>query len=386
MMKIPRKTVLRGMLRKEFRQLFRDPRMRAILFVAPLLMLVIFGYAVNTDVKQARVVVMDCDNTQTSRTYIEAITSSGHFVRFADTKSAPDADRYLLNGEAEAFLRIDSGFTSQLEQGRKASVQVLIDGTDPNRSMIILGYLQRITASFSESYARSALSKVRAVRPELTLSSLPSAELTTRTLFNENLESRVFFLPAIIGLLLGLTTVMLTSMSIVRERESGTMEQIIVSPIRPGEFIMGKTMPFAVVAFVDIIVLTALLIGWFNIPFRGSIVFLVFAGCLYIAASLGIGIYISTISMTQQQAMLSTFLFLLPAILLSGFVFPIESMPKSVQLITYINPMRYYMAIIRDIFLKGLGPLDLAAPIAALAALGAAFITLSMRRYARGNG
>ena len=386
MIKAPRKTVLRGMLRKEFRQLFRDPKMRAILFVAPLLMLVIFGYAVNTDVKQARVVVMDCDNTQTSRTYIEAITSSGHFVRFADTKSAPDADRYLLNGEAEAFLRIDSGFTSQLEQGRKASVQVLIDGTDPNRSMIILGYLQRITASFSESYARSALSKVRAVRPELTLSSLPSAELTTRTLFNENLESRVFFLPAIIGLLLGLTTVMLTSMSIVRERESGTMEQIIVSPIRPGEFIMGKTMPFAVVAFVDIIVLTALLIGWFNIPFRGSIVFLVFAGCLYIAASLGIGIYISTISMTQQQAMLSTFLFLLPAILLSGFVFPIESMPKSVQLITYINPMRYYMAIIRDIFLKGLGPLDLAAPIAALTALGAAFITLSMRRYARGNG
>lgn len=385
MIKSPRKSVLRGMLRKEFRQLLRDPRMRAILFIAPLLMLVVFAYAVNTDVKQARIVIMDGDMTQTSRSYAEAVTSSGHFVRIADTHDAGDADRSLLTGSAEVFLRIDTGFTSQLEQGRKAPVQLLIDGTDPNRTMIMLGYIQKITSAFSQSYARSALSKVRAVRPDITLTKIPSVELCTRTLFNENLESRVYFLPAIIGLLIGLTTVMLTSMSIVRERETGTMEQIIVSPIRPGEFILGKTIPFAIVAFIDIIVLTALLIGWFDIPFRGSIVFLIFAGCLYIAACLGIGIYISTTSMTQQQAMLSTFLFLLPAILLSGFVFPIESMPETIQWITWINPMRYYMAIIRDIFLKGLGPLDLASQLAALGGLSAVFIMLSMRRYARGT-
>jgi ABC-2 type transport system permease protein len=373
------------MLRKEFTQLFRDPKMRGIVFVAPILMLVIFGYAVNTDVREARIAVMDEDGTRTSRDFIRAITSSGHFVLFAGTRSSLDADRYLGSGECEAFIRIGSGFSALLDSGRPAAVQVLLDGTDPNRSMIMMSYLSRISMSFSESYAQSALAKAKVIRPEIALTSLPSADLKQRILFNPNFESRVYFLPAIIGLLIGLTTVMLTSMSIVRERESGTMEQIIVSPIRPGEFILGKTMPFAAVAFFDILVLTALMIGWFAVPFRGSLLFLLCAGTLYIAACLGIGIYISTISLTQQQAMLSTFLFLLPAILLSGFVFPIESMPRPVQWITYLNPMRYYMEIIRNIFLKGLGPIDLASPILALCGLAAALLSLSVRRYARGN-
>lgn len=384
-MKRPRTSVLKGMLRKEFIQLFRDPKMRAVLFAAPLLMLFIFGYAANTDVKEGRVVFMDDDRTQSSRAFIESVISSKHFVRLADITAVSEADHYLDEGNAEVFLRIGKNFGSELAQGRSPSVEVIIDGTDPNRAMILLSYLSRIAAASSQEYTRNALSRTRAVRPEIVLSKIPSADLRTRTFFNENLESRIYFLPAIIGLLIGLITVMLTSMSIVRERETGTMDQIIVSPMRPAEFILGKTIPFAIIAFADIFVLTMVMIFWFGVPFQGSITFLLVAGLTYIAACLGIGIYISTISLTQQQAMLSTFLFLLPAILLSGFVFPIQSMPEPVQWVTLLDPMRFYISITRGIFLKGLGPIHLAGELAGLSVLGTVTIALSMRRFARGN-
>jgi ABC-2 type transport system permease protein len=379
----PRPDVLKGMLRKEFIQLFRDPKMKSVLFAAPLAMLLIFGYAANTDVKEARIAVLDDDRTQTSREFIESITSSGHFILKAYLNAPSEADNLLDSGSCEAFIRIDRRFGHELSQGRSPEVQLILDGTDPNRSMIILGYLNTITASYSSAFAKKALSHAAAARPEIILAGVPAVDIRQRIFFNENLESRVFFLPAIIGLLIGLITIMLSAMSIVRERETGTMEQIIVSPIRPAEFIMGKTLPFAIIAFLDIAVLTMVMILWFSIPFRGSIIFLLTAGLIYITACLGIGIYISTISMTQQQAMLSTFLFLLPAILLSGFIFPIRSMPAAVQWITLVNPMRFYMEIIRGIFLKGLGPVTLAPQLAALTALGSGFIILSMKRYAR---
>ena len=207
--------------------------------------------------------------------------------------------------------------------------------------------------------------------------------LKERVLFNPDLTSRNFYLPGVLGLLVALITIMLTSMSVVKERESGTMEQIIVSPLRPAEFVAGKTLPFALIGLLDISIITLIAINWFKVPFNGSFIFLIFSSIFYIMCTLSVGLYISTISETQQQAMLSTFLFFIPAIMLSGFVFPIYAMPEIFQYITLINPMRYFMTIIRGIFLKGVGFSVLWNEVLALALLGSVLIYLSIRRFNR---
>ena len=204
-----------------------------------------------------------------------------------------------------------------------------------------------------------------------------------RALFNPELLSRNFFLPGVLILMITIVTIMLTSMSIVKEKESGTIEQIIVSPLRPVEYIIGKIMPFSVIAFFDICTISLVAIFWFKVPFNGSFIFLLIAGMLYIISALAVGLFISTVSKTQQEAMLSTFLYFLPAMLFSGFIFPVYAMPKSIQLITYVNPIRYAIEIIRGIFLKGIGIRMLWPQIIVLMSIGTILLMSSIKRVAR---
>jgi ABC-2 type transport system permease protein len=377
--------IIKGMLAKEFHQLLRDVRMRGIIFAAPLLMLIVFGYAVNTDVNNVKIAIFDEDRSVKSRGMIERITSSKHFALFENLDSINEGELLIQRNAVEAVIRIPSSFSASLDKGRPAQIQVLLDGTDSNRAVILFSYLVRISLDYSKELSASMAGRARLqVGEAVSISVTPPVLTEERAFFNETLESRVYFLPAILGLITALVIIMLTSMSIVKEREIGTIEQIIVSPIRPVEFIAGKVLPFGLVAIIDIVIITLAVILWFGVPFRGSMLLLLICSLFYTIACIGVGIFISTISSTQQQAMLSSFLFFLPAILLSGFIFPITSMPFSIQLVTYLNPMRYFMEIVRDIFLKGTGVLFIWKQALALLLLGVIFMMLSIRRFSRG--
>ncbi len=361
---------------KEFLQALRDPRMRFVIFLVPVFQTVIFGYAVNTDVQHVRMAIYDLDNTPESRDLTARFLKSGYFdlVEFVyrDNRALELIDR----SRVKAILRMDRGFGGALRSGRASPVQIILDGTDSNTAGIVLNYAGRIVASYNEH-----LQLVQTVR----VSGLPvrfgGIDLRSRAWFNENLESRNFYVPAVIANIVLIITMLLSSMAVVREKEIGTIEQIIVTPIRRGEFILGKTVPFILIGFIDVALITLLAAFWFNIPFRGSIPLLFVATALFLMSSLGIGLLISTISRTQQQAMMSAFFFIFPAMLLSGFAFPIENMPESVQWLTYLNPLRYYLVIIRGIFLKGIGISILWQQFLALFLLGGTILWFAISRF-----
>ena len=364
------------MLIKEFIQVLRDPRMKGVLFVMPVVQLVVFGYAVTTDVRNVRTAVYDLDNSVASRELISRFASTGYFniVEYVGTE---ERTRELLDrGQAQIILRMNKGFEDDLRAGRTAQLQVLADGTDSNTAGIALNYSAKIVAEYSQSVLNS-----RAMRLLGPLRQPGQVRLQTRAWFNENLESRNFYLPGVIAILVTLVTLLLTSMAVVREKEIGTMEQIMVTPIRPFEFILGKTVPFALISLVNVVLVTTVGVLWFDVPVRGSILRLLLATMLYLLTTLGVGLVISTISQTQQQAMMGTFFFHMPSMLLSGFMFPIANMPVVVQWLTYLNPMRYYLVIIRGIFLKGVGFSVLWPQLLALAAIGAVTLTLAARRF-----
>lgn len=379
-----RPDIIRGMLVKEFAQLLRDKRMRMIVFGAPLIMLVVFGFAASTDVKDVRITYTDSDRSSESRGFIERILASGHFNAQRVPDSPSDGERFIQSGEAEVYLHIPNGFARDLNRGRSVPVQVIIDGSDPNRGMIISSQIQKIAIDYSANAAKKAAPRMVFMNSGIIATSANPVSITERAFFNESLESRVFFLPAILSLLTGLIITMLTSMSIVKEKESGTIEQIIVSPIRPIEYILGKIIPFGIIAMADVVLITILMIIIFSVPFNGSMLFLLICSFIYVIAMLGMGVWISTVSSTQQQAMLSTFLFFLPAIMLSGFIFPVSSMPAPVQVITYADPLRFFITIVRGIFLKGTGITSLWKECAILLVLGSVFLGLSVRRFSRG--
>jgi len=364
------------MLRKEFIQILRDPRMKFVLFVAPVVQLLVFGYAATTDVKNVATAVRDRDNTPASRELIDRFAHSGYF----HVVSRPDGDgqiRDLLDrGDVRAVLVIDHGFAEDIAAGRTARLQVLLDGTDSTTAGIVLGYVGRIAARYSDNILTARIERLgaAAARPG-------RVELENRAWFNDNLESRDYYVPGVIAMIVMLVTLLLTSMAVVREREIGTMEQIMVTPITPAEFILGKTVPFALIAFINVLVITAVGVFWFGVPIRGSLLLLLGSTSLYLMTALGVGLLISTVSQTQQQAMMSVFFFYFPAILLSGFIFPIANMPSVVQWLTYLNPLRYFLVIVRGIFLKGVGVGILWPQMLALAILGTATLILAGRRF-----
>jgi len=367
---------LRSMLIKEFLQVLRDPKMRGVIFVMPLLQAMVFGYAVTTDVRNVPVAVLDFDQSVASRELLSRFSASGYFRFVSQTRNVNDATHLLDKESVGAILRIDQGFEEDLRAGRTAKLQVIADGTDSNTAGIVLGYTGRIAGEFSGKVLLTRFSRLRGEGP------LPgNVELVSRAWFNENLESRNFYVPGVIAIIVMLVTLMLTSMAIVREKEIGTLEQLLVSPITPAEFILGKTLPFALIGYADVLLVAALGVFWFEVPIRGSLPLLLVATTFYLMTTLGIGLFISTVSRTQQQAMMSVFFFYFPAVLLSGFMFPIANMPPPVRFLTYANPLRYFLVILRGIFLKGAGTATLWPPMAALLAMGLLTLLVTTRRF-----
>jgi len=367
---------LKHMLIKEFIEIFRDPRMKSIIFVTPVLQIIIFGYAVNTDVDKVATAIYDLDNSVVSRELTARFELSGYFAIKSRIGDERQMRELLDRGEVEAVLKVNKGFGNDLRAGKTALVQIIVDGTDSNTAGIVLDYSSRITGRFSREVLEARF--LRTLGP----AKKPGrVDLAARAWFNENLESRNFYVPGVISLLVMVITIMLTSMAVVREKEMGTMEQIMVTPIKPGEFILGKTIPFMLIGFMDVILISLVAVFWFEVPIRGNPVVLLVSAGLYLMTTLGIGLFISTISRTQQQAMMTTFFFILPASLLSGFVFPVANMPEVVQWSTLLNPMAYFLVIIRGVFLKGVGIDVLWPQMMGLFILGVVTLWVTVKRF-----
>jgi ABC-2 type transport system permease protein len=372
---------LKAMLHKEFRQVLRDPRMRAVIFIMPVVQMLVFSYAATTDVKDITTAVYDLDRTPQSRELLRAFEYSRYFriVRYISSDAEQKAD--IDASRVSTVIRFNHGFGADILAKRRAQVQIIIDGTDSNTAAVILGYANRIVERYSYSLLRD-----RAAVLLRSQGGFPKVDLNSRAWFNENLESRNFYIPGVISLMITLLTLLLTSMAIVREKEIGTMEQLMVSPLRSYELILGKLLPFAIIGLVDVVLITTIGVLWFHVPVRGNLLLLFGSTSAYLLTSLGVGLFISTISNTQQEAMMSVFLFFFPANLLSGFMFPIANMPPAVQLFTYLNPLRYFIIILRGLFLKGVGLEVLWPQIAALLVMGAAILTVSSLRFRKRLG
>ena len=351
--------------RKELLQTVRDIRRRALLFGPPLLQLIVFGYAVNMDVQNARLAWLDLDNKPESRELRASFESSRYFQVVETPTRIGDARDLLDQGEIQAI------------------VQILVDGTNSNTAAIISNYASQIVASYASAMlADSGNSKALAsgaARAAPTTAGGVSARL--RVWFNPDLKSRDYFVPGVVVNIIALVTIMLTSMSIVREKEVGTMEQLMVTPIRPFELMLGKVLPFALIGLLEVVLVVVAAELVFQTPFRGSVLALFSCSVLFLLTSLGVVLFISTVSNTMQQAMMASFFFFLPAMLLSGFAFPVRNMPPVVQYLTYLNPVRYFMEIVRGIFLKGTGPEFLWPQMTALFVIGAAILILSSLRF-----
>jgi len=364
------------MLRKEFIQVFRDPRMRIVIFLIPCFQVMVIGYAVSTDVKHVRTAVYDLDNSQASRDVAARFVRSGYFDVVARVGDENVARGLLDRNDVSVVLRMNHGFAEDLNAGRAAKLQILIDGTDSNTAAIVLSYAVKIATAYSEQVLAERVDRMFGPAGKT-----GNVDLRTRAWFNENLESRNFFVPGVLVVVVTLATLLLTSMAVVREKEIGTMEQIMVTPITPAEFILGKTIPFAMIGFVDVILVVLIGVFWFEVPIHGSLLLLLLATGLYLMTTLGVGLLISTVSETQQQAMMTTFFFFFPAMLLSGFAFPIANMPRVVQWMTVVNPMRYFLVIVRGIFLKGVGMDILWTQMFPLLVMGIATLWLAVRRF-----
>jgi ABC-2 type transport system permease protein len=369
-------TRVKHILVKEFLQALRDRRIAGIVFVAPVIQILVLGYAANLDVRDVRLAVFDADGTPSSRDLAARFDRSGSFRIVERAGSEAEFRDALDRGRAKAGLSVPAGFEADVLSGRGASVAIVVDGTDTLTSGVALAHGNAIVAEHSREALAARTARLAGAAP-----AAGGVAIEARAWFNESLESRNFFVPGVLGLLVTLVTLMLTCMAVVREKEIGTMEQILVTPIRPHEFILGKTLPFALIGFADIALVLAVGVLWFGVPVRGSVALLLAGMGLLVLTNLGVGLLISTVSRTQQQAMIGSFFFFMPAMLLSGFVFPIENMPLAVQAVTFADPLRYVFVIIRGIFLKGVGLGVLWPQFLGLALLGAAALSLAVLRF-----
>jgi len=357
--------------------------MRLLLFVPPLIQLLIFGFAVNMDVDHTRIAWMDLDRTPLSRDLLGKFEGSGRFEVVGLPQSEEDVQRTLDRGEAQAVVRIAPNFEADVKRGRPTEVQVLIDGTNSNTASIVAGYAGAVIADFSAAASadrQSVRILARGANSPPPAAS-PGVVSRTRVWFNPDLHSRNYFVPGVVANIIFMVTLMLTAMAIVREKEIGTMEQLMVTPIRPIELMIGKTLPFAFVGLFEVALITSAAMLIFNTPFRGSVVLLFVCAALFLMTSLGAGLFLSTISQTQQQAMMMNFFFSTPAFMLSGFAFPLRNMPVAVQYLTYLNPLRYFIEIVRGLFLKGVGISVLWPQMVCLAVYGVAALGLSALRF-----
>jgi ABC-2 type transport system permease protein len=339
--------------------------------------MLIFGYAATFEIHHVPTVVLDLDHSQESRDLISRFSSSPYFDVQRQLTDYRQIGDLIDRGKATVGLDIDAGFAQKLRKGQTAPLQVIVDATNSNTALIASGYITQIALGFAQDYQKD---RIYRISPQM-LEQMPSVQLEPRPWYNPDLRSRWFFIPGIVGSLTLVLVVVLTAFAVVREREIGTLEQIMVTPIRPAEFILGKTLPFFLIGLFDVSLIATVGTLWFQVPFRGQILVLFAGATLFLLCMLGVGLLISTVSSTQQQAMVTAFFFIMPAITFSGFGFPISTMPQWLQYVTYLSPLRYFLVVLRGTYLKGVGMEILWPQMAAMAALGVSLLTVAVLRF-----
>jgi len=368
---------LKQMLIKEFIQVFRDKRTRFVLIAPPIIQMLVFGYAATFEIHHVPTVVLDLDHSQESRELISRFTSSPYFDVQRQLTDYRQLGDLIDQGKATVGLEINAGFAQILRKGQTAPLQVIVDATNSNTALIASGYITQIALGFAQDYQKD---RIYRISPQM-LEEIPSVQLEPRPWYNPDLRSRWFFVPGVIGSLTLVLVVVLTAFAVVREREIGTLEQIMVTPIRPAEFILGKTLPSFLIGLFDVSLIGTVGTLWFQVPFRGQILVLFAGAVLFLLCMLGVGLLISTVSSTQQQAMVTAFFFIMPAITFSGFGFPISTMPQWLQYLTYLSPLRYFLVVLRGTYLKGVGMEILWPQMFAMAALGISLLTIAVLRF-----
>ena len=363
------------MLIKEFLQMLRDPRMRIVIFGMPVIQMTIMAFALTTDVTDIRLAVLDMDKTPASRQLISAFTSSRYFKTSHSLSSQDEILPLLDRSEVRAVLQIPAGFSGEILAERSAEIQLLTDGTDSNSTAIVLGYAGIIINDFNDMKL-----KERLARKGITT---PPVQITTqaRVWYNPNQESRFYYVPSLIAVMLFVFSLLLTSIGIVREKEIGTIEQVMVTPIRGTEFILGKTIPYMITGYISMSVMLVVAYFLFGVQVKGSLVLLYGLTGIFLAGNMGIALIVSGSASTQQQALLTTFLILMPCVMLSGFMFPVSNMPDPVRYATVLNPIRWYLEILRGIVMKDVGVSALWYAIAAQSALSVSFLTIAISRF-----
>ena len=361
---------------KEFLQLRQDRKMIPSLIVGPIIQLLALGYAANMDVNDIPVLVVDQDRTAESRAFVERFTGSGYFTLAGTEDAVEAAEPWLVTGRAQIAIVVAEGFASRAASGRAPRVQVIADGSDSNSAVVGLGYASRIVSAAGAELVERSLS------PAAAAARVARIELVPRVWYNPDLLSRWFYVPAVLAMVLLLVTMILPSMAVVREKEIGTLEQLIVTPLQSWQLILGKLVPFVVIGMLDTLLIVVLTRFIFGVPLRGSLALLMFLTFLYLLNTLGLGLLVSTMVRTQQQAMMfCAFLLMVPMIYLSGLVFPIANMPDVFQYVSYAIPVRYYANVLRGIFLRGSG-LDVLWPEAAiLTAMGTMLLVTASLRF-----
>ncbi len=335
------------LIQKEFRQIFRDKAMVAIIFFAPIVQMIVLGFAITTDVKNVKTVIADYDNSRLSREIGRKFENNPHFSVKGYSNSQSHYRKQLDEWQAQAVVVIPKGFSRDLERKLRPQIQVIVDGLDGNTAGIALGYAQGILSDFNAEMALSEQASVAFLQKASVV------EGETRMWYNLDLESKNYMVPGLIAVLLTMVSLFLTSMGLVREKEIGTLEQLMVTPIKTWQLILGKVLPFLILGFFELIIMLLVAFVVFQLTVTGSLVLLFGLAALYLLSTLGLGIFISTVTQTQQQAMFVAWFFLIFLIFMSGFLFPIANMPDAIQKITYLDPMRYFIIILREIFLKG---------------------------------
>ena len=373
---------LRCLVRKEFLELRMNPRLFGLVIIAPILQLTMLGYAATTDVKNVPLLVADGDRSAASRELIARFDASPNFTVVDLVTTVSEIEPYLERGTASLALSIPAGYGTSIGNGRPVKVQVVADGTDSNSTTVALGYATSLIGGYAQDLVAESAAGAAVVPTAGSSGNVsPGIDARIRVWFNPQLESRYFMIPGVLALVLLIVTANLAAMAIVREKELGTLEQLNVTPLRRWELIVGKLLPYGLIGLVDVVLVVAVAVLWFEVPLRGSFALLFAMSLLYVLCTLALGLFISTISDTQQQAMMTaTFFFLTPMIYLSGFIFPIENMPAVIQPITYLIPLRYFIIIVRGIFLKGIGVAVLWPQILALLAWGLVIVGLAVAR------
>ncbi|TEU12193.1 MAG: ABC transporter permease [Anaerolineales bacterium] len=362
-----------ALIRKEFLHILRDRRTLGVMFVMPIVQLMLMGYAATTDIEHLRTAILDGDKSPASRELVDAYRASNYFDIAFYVESEQQLEYLVDSGQVRAGLIIPAGYGQALTTGDRAQVAFVIDGSDPSVASTVFAASQ----SVGQAQSMRIIERTIGIDPD----DMPGVQVRPRVWYNPEMKSANFMIPGIMGMILYFQSSLFTAMAIVRERELGTIEQLIVTPIKPLELIIGKVIPYVFIAFFNVLEVLAIGVFWFGVPVRGSLGLLLGLSALFLLSSLGIGIFISSVANTQQEAMLLTFLTMFPSIFLGGFFFPIEAMPDWLRVITYVIPLRYMLVIIRGIILKGVGLQILRQEVIALSIFGVVIMLLATARF-----